>query len=265
MWNKSMCAFLLLFMTASCAKQWSDAASSRPDKLQKLKQKDFVAKLDSISETAPRHMYTKLKVSFKDSERKISFKTTLKAVNDSALSAIVSFARIPVFSAIVDTSNLTIVNKKDKCYSVQKLKDLTSDLGVSFQRSGIEELIYGHAIGFNNNQKYFMLNDSYSYTLSSHRKTNNRKKKEIVYTYELHENQKHLSSTKINVPMDTTQIQINYLSWQESDGFRLPKKMEIEVRSPTLTIDIALEYTKLDLITPEALFLIIPEKYEKCN
>jgi hypothetical protein len=41
--------------------------------------------------------------------------------------------------------------------------------------------------------------------------------------------------------------------------------MEIEVRSPSLTIDIALEYTKLDLITPEALFLIIPEKYEKCN
>ena len=149
MLNKGMCALLLLFMTASCAKQWSDA-TSRPDKLQKLKQKDFVAKLDSISATAPRYMYTKLKVSFKDSERKISFKTTLKAVNDSALSAIVSFARIPVFSALIDTTNLTIINKKDKCYSVQKLKDLTSDLGVSFERSGIEELIYGHAIGFNN-------------------------------------------------------------------------------------------------------------------
>ena len=264
MLNKGMCALLLLFMTASCAKQWSDA-TSRPDKLQKLKQKDFVAKLDSISATAPRYMYTKLKVSFKDSERKISFKTTLKAVNDSALSAIVSFARIPVFSALIDTTNLTIINKKDKCYSVQKLKDLTSDLGVSFERSGIEELIYGHAIGFNNEQKYFMHNDPYSYTISSHRKTNNRKKKEVVYTYVLHENQKHLSSTKINVPMDSTQIQINYLSWQESDGYRLPKKMEIEVRSPQRTMNIALEYTKLDLIAPEALFLIIPEKYEKCN
>ena len=110
-----------------------------------------------------------------------------------------------------------------------------------------------------------MHNDPYSYTISSHRKTNNRKKKEVVYTYVLHENQKHLSSTKINVPMDSTQIQINYLSWQESDGYRLPKKMEIEVHSPQRTMNIALEYTKLDLITPEALFLIIPEKYEKCN
>ena len=59
MLNKGMCALLLLFMTASCAKQWSDA-TSRPDKLQKLKQKEFVAKLDSISATAPRHMYTKM-------------------------------------------------------------------------------------------------------------------------------------------------------------------------------------------------------------
>ena len=78
------------------------------------------------------------------------------ATDDAAITAIVSFARIPVFSALVDRSNLTVVNKKDKCYTIQKLEDLTSELGVSFQRSAVEELIYGHALGFSADKKYYM-------------------------------------------------------------------------------------------------------------
>jgi hypothetical protein len=264
MLNKSILALVVLVLTVSCAKQWS-ATDSMTAKLPKLKQKEFLAKLDSIAEIAPKYMYTKLKVSFKDEERKISFKTTLKAVNDSAITAIVSFARIPVFSALVDRSNLTVVNKKDKCYTIQKLEDLTSELGVSFQRSAVEELIYGHALGFSADKKYYMKNDPFSYTLSSHRKSNARKKNEIVYTYQLHENKKHLSSIKISVPMDSTDIEINYLSWQESQNYTLPKKVDINVKNPKLSVQISLEYTKLDVVTPEALFLTIPEKYEKCN
>ena len=259
-----MLALVVLFLSVSCAKQWTDT-DSVTEKLPKLKQKEFIVKLDSIAETAPKYTYTKLKVSFKNEERRTSFKTTLKAVNDSAITAIVSFVRIPVFSALVDRLNLTVVNKKDKCYTIQKLEDLTSDLGVSFQLSAVEELIYGHALGFSADKKYYMKNDPYSYTLSSHRKSNARKKNEIVYTYQLHENKKHLSSVKINVPMYSTDIEINYLSWQETQNYRLPKKVDINVKNPKLSVQILLEYTKLDVVTPEVLFLTPPEKYEKCN
>ena len=78
-------------------------------------------------------MYTKLKVSYKGADNKGSFKTTLKAVKDSAVSAVVSFARIPVFSALIDSSSLTIINKKDKCFSVQALSEFSKTIGIDLE------------------------------------------------------------------------------------------------------------------------------------
>ena len=264
MWNKALKLLVLLFVLSSCARQWSDS-SQKPIKLPKLKQKEFVSKLDSISKNAPHYLYTKLKVNYKDQERKVSFKTTLKAVNDSAVSALVSFARIPVFSALIDASKLMIVNKKEKCFSEESLNSLSKKLGVSFQRDNIEEIIYGHAIGFSKSQKYHMFNDPFHYVLSTHRKGYGRKKKEIVYTYQLHPTQNHLEQTKIHVPMDSTEIEVNYLEWQYSESFLLPKKIQLKIQTPIVSATIELQYTKLDVVTPDALFLIIPEKYEKCD
>ena len=169
MLNKLTGCIVLVFLTVGCAKQWSDS-EVKPEKLPKLKQKEFIAILDSISRSAPTYMYTKLKVSYKGADNKGSFKTTLKSVKDSAVSAVVSFARIPVFSALIDTSTLTILNKKDKCFSVQALSEFSKTIGVDLALYNIEEVVFGHAIGYSKDNKYHMLNDSYHYILSTHRK-----------------------------------------------------------------------------------------------
>ena len=133
---------VFVFIAVGCAKQWSNN-EIKPEKLPKLKPKEFIAKLDSISLSAPHYMYTKLKVNYKGADNKGSFKTTLKSVQDSAVSAVVSFARIPVFSVLIDSSKLTIVNKKDKCFSEQSISEFSKKAGVDFAILGTEEQCNG--------------------------------------------------------------------------------------------------------------------------
>ena len=264
MLNKLVGFFALVFFTMGCAKQWTDS-EGKPEKLPKLKQKQFIAMLDSISMSSPQYMYTKLKVNYKGVDNKGSFKATLKSVQDSAVSAVISFARIPVFSALIDSSSLTILNKKDKCFSVQAINEFSKKFGVDFALHNVEEVIFGHAIGFSFDQKYHMLSDPYQYILSTHRKVGARKKKEIVYRYILAPNQRHLESAYISAPMDSTEIEIKYLEWQRADDYLLPKVIEMNIKTRNNIGQIILEYTRLDAVTPEALFLTIPEKYEKCD
>tara|TARA_B100001059_G_scaffold151669_1_gene151530 strand:+ start:341 stop:1135 length:795 start_codon:yes stop_codon:yes gene_type:complete len=262
--NKLVGCFVLVFCALGCAKQWTDS-EVKPEKLPKLKQKQFIAVLDSISMSSPQYMYTKLKVNYKGTDNKGSFKATLKSVQDSAVSAVISFARIPVFSALIDSSELTILNKKDKCFSVQALKEFSKKIGVDFALHNVEEVIFGHAIGFSLDQKYHMLSDPYQYVLSTHRKGGARKKKEIVYRYNLAPDQRHLESAYISAPMDSTEIEIKYTEWQQADKHLLPKIIEMNIQTRNTVGQIILEYTRLDAVTPEALFLTIPEKYEKCD
>ena len=264
MLNRFTFCTLLIFLTVSCAKQWSDS-ETKPKKLPKLKQKEFIAKLDSISLSAPHYMYTKLKVNYKGADNKGSFKTTLKSVQDSAVSAVVSFARIPVFSVLIDSSTLTIVNKKDKCFSEQSVGEFSKKVGVDLALHNVEEFIFGHAIGFSNDKKYHMLNDPYQYVLSTHRKGGGRKKKEVVYRYNLAPSQNHLTSVFISAPMDSTEIEIKYLEWQKAAKFLIPKVIEMNIQTRNNVGQITLEYTRLDAVTSDSLFLKIPEKYEKCN
>ena len=95
------------------------------DKLPKIKDKELVDRLDSLSKIEPRTFYSKLDINYKDSTTDISFKTSLKIVADSAVSAIITYARIPIVTAMVTKDTITVVNKREKCYTVQFLSRIS--------------------------------------------------------------------------------------------------------------------------------------------
>jgi hypothetical protein len=72
-------------------------------------------------------------------------------------------------------------------------------------------------------------------------------------------------SSHISAPLDSTDIEIKYLEWQQADKYMLPQRIEMNIQTRGNVGQITLEYTRLDAVTPEALFLNIPEKYEKCD
>jgi hypothetical protein len=268
-WNNIIYSLILLLVLASCSSQWSNVGE-KPQKFPKLKEKGFLEKLDSLHSKRPEYFYSKIKVTYSDEERKVSFKSSVNIVQDSALSTILSYAAIPVFTAYIDTEKITIVNKKDKCYTGKAITEYSELWGIELSFENIQELFFGLPIGYKKGVKYHVLSNPYEYIISTHKKREQKKsekrhKSNLIYTYELNSEANGLSSAHIYSPADSFKIDIKYVEWQEKEGVLYPKEMNIFLVGPTTSAEIKMVFNKLRINVPRKLSLIIPENYETCN
>ena len=260
---------LLACLLFSCSKQWSET-ELKPQKLPKLKEKVFTAKMDSLHAIRPEYFYSKIKVSYTDEDRSVSFKTSVNVALDSAVSAILSYAAIPIFTAYLDSEEITIVNKKDKCITNKRISEYSELWGVELSFDNIQELVFGLPIGYIPGDKYHLIHDPHQYILSSHKKREQKKSEKrhrsnIIYTYKLNSSADQLVSAHINSPADSFKIDIQYREWQEKEQLNFPKEMLISLKGPKSSSQIKLVFNKLKINQPRRLFMIIPESYEACN
>ena len=239
-------------------------------KLPKIKDKELVDRLDSLSKIEPRTFYSKLDINYKDSTTDISFKTSLKIVADSAVSAIITYARIPIVTAMVTKDTITVVNKREKCYTVQSLDYLKTTFGVDFTYENMEELFLGKPLDYNIEQKYFVDHDPYHYSISTHKKRDKKRmdrrpKEDIVLNYILSNDGKSLQQTTIKSPSDSTEITVIYEQRQEVNGMNVPKVVHMHIKAKEKGIYIKMDYEKVEINEPQELIIVIPEKYEKCK
>ena len=267
--NKTSLLVFLACLLFSCAKHWSEP-QEKPQKLPRLKEKSFASKMDSLHDLRPAYFYSKINVSYSDEERSVSFKTSVNVALDSAVSAILSYASIPIFTAYLDKEEITIVNKKDKCFINKQISDYSELWGVELSFDNIQEMIFGLPIGYLPEGKYHVINDPYEYILSSHKKREQKKSEKhhrsnIIYTYKLNSDADRLASTHINSPADSFKIDIQYKEWQEKEQINFPKEMLISLQGPKSSSQIKMVFNKLKINQPRRLFMIIPESYEACN
>ena len=240
------------------------------DKLPKIKDKELVDRLDSLSKIEPRTFYSKLDINYKDSTTDISFKTSLKIVADSAISAIITYARIPIVTAMVTKDTITVVNKREKCYTIQSLDYLKTTFGVDFTYENMEELFLGKPLDYNVEQKYFVDHDPFHYSISTHKKRDKKRmdrrpKEDIVLNYILSNDGKSLQQTTIKSPSDSTEITVIYEQRQEVNGMNVPKVVHMHIKAKEKGIYIKMDYEKVEINEPQELIIVIPEKYEKCK
>jgi hypothetical protein len=240
------------------------------DKLPKIKDKELVDRLDSLSKIEPNTFYSKLDINYKDSTTDISFKTSLKIVADSAISAIITYARIPIVTAMVTNDTITVVNKREKCYTIQSLDYLKSTFGVDFTYENMEELFLGKPLDYNVDQKYFVDHDPYHYSISTHKKRDKKRmdrrpKEDIVLNYILSSDGKSLQQTMIKSPSDSTEITVIYEERQNVNGMNVPKVVHMHIKAKEKGIYIKMDYEKVEINEPQELIIVIPEKYEKCK
>jgi hypothetical protein len=258
-----------IWVLSSCSpKVVSDVMNG--EKLPKIKDKVLVDRLDSLSKIEPKTFYSKLDINYKDSTTDISFKTSLKIVADSAISAIITYARIPIVTAMVTTDTITVVNKREKCYTVQSLDYLKSTFGVDFTYENMEELFLGKPLDYNIDQKYFVDHDPYHYSISTHKKRDKKRmdrrpKEDIVLNYILSDDAKFLQQTMIKSPSDSTEITVIYEERQNVNGINVPKVVHMHIKAKNKGIYIKMDYEKVEINEPQELIIVIPEKYEKCK
>lgn len=257
---------ILLF--SSCAKKLTEVEAV---KLPRVKEKVLMATLDSISLRKPEFLYSKLDSHFADGERDVNFKTSLRMKVDSAVNAIITYAKIPIITAMVTSDTVKISNKRDKCYIIENLGYFRNTFGIDFKYKNIEELLLGLPLDYNIDEKYFQIHDPYNYIVSSHRKRKIKRTEkgktdeDILMKYYIHEDLKSIKRIEIESVEDSTHIDIHYLSRQEEKGYLIPKTMKVEIKTPKKIILIELEFDKAEINEPKELFIVIPESYGKCE
>ena len=267
--NKTILGLIFILAITSCSRQWMDTGE-KPEKLPRLKERTFIQKMDSLHEMRPKYFYSKIKVTYTDEDRRVSFKSSVNIVQDSALSTILSYASIPVFTAYLDTEKITIVNKKEKCYTGKAISEYSELWGIELSFENIQELIFGLPIGYTRGGKYHLLSTPYEYIISTHKKREQKKSEKrhasnLIYTYKLNSQGSSLSSTQIYSPADSFKIDIKYAEWQEKEGRLYPKEMIVLLSGPQTSSEIKMVFNKLKINTPRKLSLIIPESYDPCN
>lgn len=258
---------MAILIFASCAKKITEG----PERLPRVKEKDLMEALDSISLRKPDFFYSKLDTKFDDGVRTVNFKTSIRLKVDSALNAIITYAKIPMVTTMVTKDSVTITNKRDKCYVLEDLNFFKNNFGIDFKFRNIEEILLGLPLDYNIEDKYFQMHDPYNYIVSSHRKRDIKRTEkgkiegDILIKYFLANDLKSLKRLEIESVEDSTNVVIDYVTRQMEKDYLLPAIMKVKIQSPKKTMFIEMEFEKAEVNEPKELYIVIPESYEKCD
>jgi hypothetical protein len=260
-------------------------------KLEKRKTSELLHAMDSLSVIRPNSFYTKIKCHFSDTNRRISFKTSIRSIRDSIINPIITYAGIPIVNSIIRRDSLFISNRKDKCAIRTTMSYIKESFGVDFDYRNIEELLLGLPVAYDTTQKYFQINDPYNYIISSHRKRiikkenknkqhdrdnnlnfrkdrnngNDESEDNVMIRYYIHPSLKSISRLVIDSPEDTTHISVDYIDRDTVDTYLLPREMIIDIVTARNHIVLTMDYDKTEVNTPQEIYFVIPEEYGDCN
>lgn len=259
--------FLLIGFLFSCSRHVTE---TQLEKLPKEKDNQLNQILDSLATIKFDHFYSKISTKVQDSTQNVSFKTSVRIKADSAINTLITFAKIPVLNALLTKDSITITDKREKCFINESLDYIKDNYSVEFSYKNVEELILGLPIDYDTNERYFQVNDPYSYTISSHRKKdikkNERKhERELIKFYTLSDDLTNLKSMRIESPEDSAVIQIDYLTRELIDGYFVPSDVNLYLSTPKKIINFGLEYRKTRMNEAEQIYFVIPESYERCE
>ena len=235
------------------------------EKLPKVNDAVLVELLDSLSGQNFKTFYSKVDTEYKDSSRNVSFKISLRMVQDSAIGATIKVASIPFVNAVITKDSVKMTNRQEKCYTLQSIDFLKESFGVSFTHRNMEELLMGFPIAFDKNIDYVRVKDPYAYILSTELKKDGNNGDALKIEYEFNKELNQLQSTRLYSASDSTEITIDYLTRQLVDGYVVPEKINIVVRTPRQELNLDMQYDKPRVNEPETIHFVIPETYEPCK
>jgi hypothetical protein len=275
---KSLLAVGIILVAASCAPR---EIAEKPIRLEKKKEKELIAALDSIHAIRPATLYSKIKCNYADTTNNINFKVSIRLMKDSFADVIITKMNLPLASALITTDSISIVNKLQKCIVQKDLSYFKEIFQVDFNHQNLEELLLGLPIGFDTTQKYFQINDPFKYIISSVKKKelrrefrnrnervrNNRRNEDsnLVFVYQLAPDLKSIKRMILNSPSDTTSLEIDYLSRDSIDNYLLPNEATVVINTPRNRIVIDLDYGSTTVNEPQEILFTLPEEYETCG
>ena len=232
----------------SCSKKLSDVVMVEQAPVI-TKEKELIHRLDSLSHVKTKTFYSKLNVDYADSSQEISFKTSLKIIGDSAINTIISYLNIPIVIASINKDSVTVVNKRERCYSVKTLDYFKELIGINLELQNLEELFMGRPIYFDTIRPVFLSSDKPLNIITS-KISRGQKDDDILINYIFNGASDNLSGTEIISSADETSVTINYLSRQLVNGINVPFETEILIITKQNRLFIRMRYDKVEINEP---------------
>ncbi|HLU86218.1 MAG TPA: DUF4292 domain-containing protein [Taishania sp.] len=229
----------------------------------KLESKAIVEALDSIHRARPSFLSTRIDTKYSSKKQNVSFKANLKVNADTAVHALISYAGIPLVTAMITPDSVKVSNKKEKCYILQDLNFFKEQFGIDFTYQNLEELLLGMPINFSREQTYFANENTKSQEVYTTILEHDGNKLHFYYT--LTSDLKHLKKVAVQSEKDEVTIEINYSDYWDDVSYNCPKHVFVTIKSPKNKITLNLNYDKVELNNPKEMIIVIPESYESCK
>jgi hypothetical protein len=260
---------ILVIVLALGVQSCANKLTQGEDKLPKIKEEQLIAALDSIGRSVPSFLSSRIDTKYSDNKQNISFKTSLKVNKDTAVHALITYAGLPMITAMVTTDSVKISNKREKCFIQEDLNFFKMQFGIDFSYLNLEELLLGRPLNFNPKRDYYIIHDPYNYILSTHTSANqagsDKDKEPLLISYHLSPDLKYLKKVEITSFKDEVNIIINYSDYITDTLFSSPKNVNVEINTPKNKISLSMVYDKIELNVPKEMVFVIPESYEKCK
>jgi len=237
-------------------------------KLAKIKTSRIVDHLDSLSKTDWSFFYTRIATKYSSNTTKVSFKTILKMQKDSVVNATITFAAIPIIHVLLSPDTLKVVNKKDKCYTIETVDFLKKEFDFPFGYKQVEELLLGKPLAWNKNDRFHQVDNPDYYILKTSKRRFASKDKEegdIELNYYLSPGELDIKKIVINSPEDSTSIVLNYSDWMMTEKMKIPQSVEVYIYTPKDSLFVELKYQKAEFGNEKEIVFIIPDQYERCK
>jgi len=251
-----MIVLILLFSSTACARKNSLKNFSTLGEEQAILPPLKPSVLDSIHSQIWRWYYGKFNVSYADSERKLSFKMSLKCSKDSATNALISFMAIPIFNTLITSDSLIYVNKKNRCFGAFPAAYLNKLLGIELSLQNLQELFLGLPIAYQPMEKVEWA--------SNHPDTLIFKQfnQHLSMEYFVTKRDTRLTQQRL-ILSDGRSMLVRYLEWNNGT-INTPSLILIRIIEPGNEATIKLTVDRFELNIPQEISLEIPENYEKC-
>lgn len=258
-WINILISFSLLFSFQSCAKKMTEGTSRLPS----LQVENVVHTLDSISESVPDFLYSKISSKYADNKQSGNFKTSLKINKDSAVHVLMTYAGIPMLTAIVTTDSVKISNKREKCNILEEISFLKNIVGAELTLKDLQGIFIGRPINFDKSKKYYLISEDQYYVLSTNE--SNEASNVNSISYFLTKDLSRVEKIELINSNEGVNLSVTYLDYSLVEGYLIPKNISADIKTKNNSISFSMTFDKVEVNVPKNMVIVIPESYEKCN
>ncbi len=273
-WSNSYLLVVFFAMLVSCSPKVVQL--SNKEKNDKLKTTMLVNKLDSLNKTKPVYFYGRASTVYHDNKNDYSFKTSIKIQTDSAATALITYAGLPIINSIATLDSVKFQNKRTKCYSENSIDFFKDAFGYPFEFENIVQLLLGLPITFVKDSEYFQLSDNVYHVLSTRRKIKvkttehdyvfNDSEGEIIISYFLVDNGNALEKIEIENPYDKVKVIVSYGNRSKDPAtFNFPKLITAKIITENNKIDVSLSFDNMEVNQVQEINYFVPASYDICK